>query len=523
MSKETLFLTVSLDSSSNLNSYQQIVEQLKSKIMEGELTAGDKIPSTRELAKSLGVSRTTTIKSYDILISEGFLITKPKQGIFIAELLPTLNLDDGPSAQELARAKLASSDFEKKEEIFLHSGADVSHFPNRAWAASMRRSWLNPDEKIMQGFYTSGLPELKTQLVTYLKDLRGLQCDEEQIIITAGNRDALSILTNALIDQTKIKQQNVWVENPCFPPIANVFNWLGVNLYGLPIDHEGATLPSDSLWQSKGKQANIALITPNRQYPLGAVMSSSRRQDWLALLLKSKSVTEKTNNETRLWLIEDDYDNEFLYHGRMGVPLMNLDSSQSTFFIGSFSKVLFRSLRLGFIVAPKNKVDDLLTSQRQLGSSASLPMQAVLTDFMQTGGFSAHLRRMRRLYLEKRNYANSLLNKQLALYFVWQKPAGGMHTLIYFKPHWIKRHEQSMPVKNGTEPKELDSHIEECLAKRHIYINSISKHYISGDQLINDKDQQRQQGFVLGFSQTSKEKLKMALEILAQQIRNHFL
>ncbi|TBR43922.1 PLP-dependent aminotransferase family protein [Marinomonas agarivorans] len=523
MSNVDLFLTVSLDPASSQTSYQQIVEQLKSKIAAGDLLSGEKIPSTRELAKSLGVSRTTTIKSYDILIAEGFLVTKPKQGVFVAELLPTLHVNDHESAAEVARKKLLNSDWvEKKEEIFLHSGADVNAFPNRAWAASMRRSWLNPDEKIMQGFYNSGLPELKRQLVDYLKNLRGLQCDEEQIIITAGNRDALSILTNALIESANSKQQTVWLETPCFPPIANVFSWLGGNVHNLPVDHEGATLPE--LQSTKRKQPNIALITPNRQYPLGTIMSSSRRQDWLSLLMNCKTEAEKTGNDNRLWLIEDDYDNEFLYHGRVGIPLMSLDASQSTFFIGSFSKVLFRSLRLGFIVAPKSKIEAIKVSQQQIGSSASLPMQAVLADFIETGGFSAHLRRMRRLYLDKRNYVNTILNKQLALYFTWQKPAGGMHTLLCFKPHWIKRHEQTAGVKNGTEPKELDQHIEECLVKRHIYISSLSKHYVQSSSLVNDdKAQLPQQGFVLGFTQTPKEKLKMALEILSQQVRNHFL
>lgn len=524
MSNSTLFLTVSLDQSSALTNYQQIVEQIKSMITNGDLQAGEKIPSTRELAKSLDTSRTTTIKSYDILISEGFLVAKPKQGVFIAERLPNLHLNSGPSPEELARQKLAESDqLEKKDDIFLHSGADVIEFPNRAWAASMRRSWLNPDEKLMQGFYTSGLPALKKQLVHYLKELRGLECSEEQIIITAGNRDALSILTNALTEKSKIGQQSVWLENPCFPAISNFFSWLGVNLQPLHVDEEGPMLPLSEQKIAKSPHSHIALITPNRQYPLGTVMSSSRRQEWLSLLAQVNERSDEAKHNGKLWLIEDDYDNEFLYQGRMGVPLMNIDASQSTFFVGSFSKVLFRGIRLGFIVSPKHKIQDLLTSQKELGTSASLPIQAVLADFMQTGGFAAHLRRMRRHYLEKRNYLNSLLNKQLALYFTWQRPSGGMHTLVHFKPHWIKRHEQTMAVKNGTVPKALDLHIEQCLEKRSIYINSLSRHYFQEKPMLDDEDQDTRQGFILGFSQPSKETLKMALEIIAQQIRNHFL
>jgi len=522
MNDSNLFLTLSLDPSSVSTSYQQLVEQFKTMILKGDLPAGEKVPSSRELAKSLGSSRTTTIKSYDILISEGFLIAKPKQGVFVAECLPTLQLELSQSSPADTDTLVLKSDFEEVKPIQLGAGADVAVFPNKAWASSMRRSWLKPDEKLMHGHYTSGLPALKAHLVTYLKDLRGLECEADQIIITSGNRDALSILTHALIDQHKVGQQSVWLENPCFPGISNFFTWLGVNLQSLKIDEEGTVLPNlaEAAPVFQSKQSHIALITPNRQYPLGKVMSSSRRQEWLSQLAISGDSADR-----KLWLIEDDYDNEFLYQGRMGVPLMNLDASQSTFFVGSFSKVLFRGIRLGFIVAPKAKVQDLIASQVQLGGSASLPMQAVLADFISTGDFAAHLRRMRRHYLDKRNYVSSLLNKQLSMYFTYHKPSGGMHTLLYFKPHWIKRHESILQVKNGTLVKKLDLYIEQCLQKRHITITSLSSQYFSTDQstLSESKEIQVEQGFVLGFSQSSKETLKMALEILMQQTRNHFL
>lgn len=516
MNETNLFLTLSIDPASSTSSYQQLIDQFKGMIASGNLTTGQKVPSSRELAKSLDISRTTTIKSYDILISEGFLIAKPKKGIFVAESLPKLELSQEEESE--VDSFTLTSVMENIKPIRLDAGADVDMFPNKEWAASMRRSWLNPDEKVMLGKYSTGLPELKQRVVSYLKDLRGLECEEDQIFITSGNRDSLSLLSHALIDQKKLAQQQVWIENPGFQPISNFFNWLGVDIAPLNIDEEGVELPNVN--DSKSGLSHIALITPNRQYPLGTVMSSTRRQEWLSLLA---SVSESGK---KMWLIEDDFDNEFLYQGRMGVPLMNLDVSDSTFFVGSFSKVLFRGIRLGFIIAPKTQVDRIITSQKQLGGTASLPMQAVLADFMKTGNFAAHLRRMRRNYLDKRNFIISLMCKQLSLYFTHQKPSGGMHVLLYFKNHWIKRHESLIPVKSGSMDQLLDVHIAMCMKRRHITVTPLSSHYFSSTAYKSDGEKatvRAQQGFVIGFSQNSKEILKMALEVLMQQVRNHFL
>lgn len=501
-------LTLSIDDCAEKPRYLQLLDQLKALIALKELKAQDKLPSSRELAALLGISRSTSVKCYDILISEGYLLSKPKQGVFVADLIPC---DISPVAQPAVSNQIQKVKSQLAGLKRLDSGVDVSVFPNKAWAASMRRSWLNPDEGVMRGLYSDGLPQLKQYLASYLKSLRGLECDAEQIIITAGNRDALSILTHALLDRKTHLDQQVWLENPCFKAMSQFFSWLGSPLKPLAIDSDGAQLPQIS---SSDKHTQLALITPNRQYPLGLAMSSMRRQMWLSLLASLNTGLGTSDEKQGLWLIEDDYDNEFIYQGRMGVPLMNLDTSQSTFLVGSFSKVMFRGLRLGFIVAPKRQAQTIIRSQRQLGSSASLPMQSALLDFMETGAFSSHLRRMRRHYLEKRNYLDACLNNGLAQYCDWQKANSGMNTVIYIKDTWLQKFDKHKFQKTLISDLLLDEYIAEQLAKNTIELSLLSQHYFDKTNL--------KQGFVIGFSEPDKMTIKQTINTLLAVFKQIF-
>lgn len=515
MSLSSAVLRLSIDQNSGISRYQQLLDQFKTLCYEKHLVEGDKLPSSRELAGMLGVSRATAVKVYDILISEGYLVSQPKKGVYVAHLLPLLMEEQ--SRNRAAKSpphtvgKLESTLQVKR--VQLNSGVDVSAFPNKAWAASMRRSWLKPDLGVMQGEYLDGLPKLKQHLAEYLASVRGLICEPEQIIITSGNRDALSILSHALLSKPNLDRQSgsqVWLENPCFSAMSRFFHWLGSDLKPLIIDQEGAQTDS-MMAQAASNKVQLAVMTPNRQYPLGMAMSSFRRQQWLSLLMQANQDDHKrlASNSTGLWVIEDDYDNEFYYQGHLGIPLMGLDESQRTFLIGSFSKVMFRGLRLGYIVMPKAQIQRVKQSQRELGPSASLPMQSALFDFIKSGAFSAHLRRMRRHYRQKRDFLDSQINSHLALYCDWQKPNGGMHTVLYINNKWIQK--WCLLKEKNTEY--LDQHLVEMLAKQAIKVSSLSRHYFDDHEL--------KQGFVLGFSEPSEAEMVLvisAIKTLFEQI-----
>lgn len=483
--------------------YQQLIDQIQQGIASGQLSVNDKLPSSRALALSLGVSRSTTFRAYEQLIAEGILISEEKRGVFVAVHIGTdLHRQSAtPSSIDADNALDKRSD-EKKEWLAFDSGVDVSVFPSKEWAASMRRSWLKPDMQVLKGGYESGLPALKEQIRDYLYRVRGLECQTEQIFLTAGNRDALLQLQHVFVNVAK--KARWWVEDPTYSPIIETLSQQGrVGL--LPIDDDGAHLQNVS--DSSLSPNNIAVLTPGRQYPLGTSMSSSRRQEWIQCLQDPSSAW---------WLVEDDYDNEFVYQGRSNVPLMQTArlhnvAKDRLFFIGSFSKVLFRGLRLGFIIAPMKYAAQLAKSQRMLGSSVSLPIQPVVADFMSQGCFDRHINRMRRHYRLKRDVLLALLEAHLTPWFVWQRPNGGMHILLELAPCWFD--EQGQGVRRRMEEKKhdlkewfWDDVIAENMREQGIALSVLSNHFTVKTS---------RQGFVLGFSGTSENMMGILVRALA--------
>jgi GntR family transcriptional regulator/MocR family aminotransferase len=258
------------------------------------------------------------------------------------------------------------------------------------------------------------------------------------------------------------------------------------------IDENGPCLPKDH-------PLNVGIITPNNQYPLGVGLSPQRRQQWL------QKLQEPISN---WWLVEDDYDNEFVYQGRNEVPFMQTASIHDkardrVFFVGSFSKVLFRGLRLGFIVAPMKQVEFLKQSQKTLGSSSSLPIQPAVADFMLQGNFDRHINRMRRHYRMKRDVLLTLLEENLKTWFKWKKPNSGMHILIEFKPE----------ILNVISDQCLDKRIAFELQLKGIHLSTLSSHYVDSTLM--------RQGFVLGFSGATEPIMSQVTYELVDWLENN--
>lgn len=451
--------------------YQQLIDQVKSGIRQLRLNPGDKLPSSRQLAATLGVSRSTVARAYDALLAEGFLVSEAKRGLFVAASARVLLNTAQPVRRDLR--------VEQTPILTCDSGADTAAFPSRDWAASMRRSWLNPDLKVLEGTYSGGYPPLREAIADYLYRVRGVSCSPDQVFVTSGNRDALSVLQHTLDSQT---ENAYWLlENPSYRPMRALLSHRASGLGTLEVDSEGARLPQQSDSQ------HVAVITPNRQYPLGISMSPARRQAWLKAL----------QNTPSLWLIEDDYDNEYLYQGRMGVPLMQADTQGRSFLVGSFSKVLFRGLRLGFVVVPPGQIERFRASQHALGASASLPIQPVLADFMRHGRFDRHLNRMRRHYRLKRDRLLALLTDHLAPWLDWQAPHGGMHIRVMLRVDWL----------TTRTPARWDRLIADALADDNVRLEVLSDHYATPDA--------GEQGFILGFSNPSEATMTVVVRALA--------
>ncbi|TYL46527.1 PLP-dependent aminotransferase family protein [Marinomonas sp. IMCC 4694] len=462
--------------------YQQLMEQICRGIDSGELVVGDKLPSSRFLASSLGVSRSTTSRAYEQLVAEGILTSQEKRGVFVAAL-PMLNSRAPKRVVVDTRQACVNT-----ELLAFDSGVDVSVFPSKEWATSMRRSWLSPDLTLLQGGYTTGYPGLKAQIVAYLYRVRGLECTAEQIIVTAGSRDSLLLLQRTFASLSH-HDMTWWVEEPTYPPIREALGSY-VRQGALMIDDDGACVPTATVC------SNAAILTPNRQYPLGMAMSSQRRQAWLHAV---------QDDASDWWLIEDDYDNEFVYQGQSNVPFMQSASvydraKDRVFFMGSFSKVLFRGLRLGFIVAPMKHVAALQHSQHVIGVSASLPIQPVVADFMEQGHFDRHVNRMRRHYRLKREALLTLLEAHLSPWFEWRKPRGGMHVLIEIKAEMVAK----CPVNSLC----LDQQIAKELLISNIRLSYLSSHYVP------PKIAGYRMGFILGFSGPDEKAMSQMVRAL---------
>lgn len=334
---------------------------------------------------------------------------------------------------------------------------------------------------------------MKAAIADYLKRVRGLDCATEQIIITAGSRDSLILLQHALSRRGRVCW---WLEEATYSPMREVLQQITA-CRTLTVDQQGAQCPPTIEHTAEVQQ--VSLVTPNRQYPLGMSMDSERRQQWLQQL--------QTPNH---WVVEDDYDNEFVYYGRPERPFtqaasLYAEASSKVLFVGSFSKVMFRGLRVGYIVAPPSLLPDLQHSQQQIGLSASQPIQPALADFILQGRFDRHINRMRRHYKLKRDVLLDLLKNNLSDWFEWQVPSGGMHVLVKFKAIFLQ------PRTTLDLPNWIDKWLAEDLKSHNIQLSSLSSHYAQPNLM--------DQGFVMGFSAPKKEEMLQIVEIMKKWLQ----
>lgn len=486
--------------------YKQLYLQVLEHIRQGRLRPADRLPGSRVLAESLGVSRSTVVNSYDRLIAEGILISKTKSGIFVSDDASFLLQQN----QKNEARHVTPESNPRPERLNFNSGIDPLAFPQQAWLKSMRASWRTPDPMVLGDNCPTGLPALKQAIADYLYQLRGLSCQPEQILVTAGSRDALTLIHHTL---EKTSEEVHWLcENPTYPPIRELIHgWKkpGQRLCQLEIDGEGCPTPGDG--GLSGQISTASVLTPNRQYPTGGAMSNTRRQQWLSYLQAEQG-----------WLIEDDYDNEFHYNGKSGIPLMQADRSGRVLFVGSFSKVLFRGLRLGFIVAPKQLYPLLQQTRHELGGSAALPMQPVVAEFMKNGEFARHINRMRRHYRQKRDYLLYLCEQHLSPWFHWQQPQGGMHLLIFLKPWLINQFVTSnAALLQGKEGRKgPDQQISAAMRPYNIRMHPLSDHYATQSLTSGETTEYltKSQGFVLGFTGPDEKTQQFIVKTLAETL-----
>lgn len=411
--------------------YQQLYAHLRSAILSGELKHGLKLPSTRALAEELNVSRNTVLNAYDQLIAEGYLETIEGGGTFVAQELPDLLLttpapkvarDSTPTGSGplffSQQATLQLADAQRSAVLPTLSGRPprpfrsdtpaLDAFPYELWSRLIARQARRMPTSAFTYQDAAGYYPLREAIAAHITVSRRVHCTAEQIIIVSGSQGALHLAARLLINPGDA----VWLEDPGYPGARGTFLGAGAQIVPVPVDRAGLVIEAGL---ARAPQARLVYLTPSHQFPLGVTMSLARR---LALL--------DWAGQTGAYLLEDDYDSEYRFTGRPLAALQGLDETNRVIYIGTFSKVLFPALRLGYLILPPPLVEAFLAVRRLIDIHPPLLEQAVLTDFIVEGHFTRHLRRMRTLYAERRA---ALLEAVRPLPLEIDSPEAGIHCI----------------------------------------------------------------------------------------------
>jgi GntR family transcriptional regulator/MocR family aminotransferase len=385
-----------------ISAYRWLYSALRSAILEGRLQPGTRLPATRDLATQYRLSRGTIVNSVEQLKSEGYVQARTGSGTYVSNTLPDELLQVRSNAkaplpprqqQRGIRAQKFSA-YAKRVHLFPNFASRPTRafrpnlpaldlFPTTLWAQVAARRLRRVSTNFLMGCEPIGYLPLRQAVADYLSTSRGVNCTADQIAIVSGAQEAFDLVARLFLNPG----DRVCMENPGYIGAATVFQSLGAKISHVPLDDEGMQLRDSTL-----RNARLVYVTPGHQFPVGITMSLTRRLQLLESARKSGAL-----------ILEDDYDSEFRYAGRPVPALQGLDRHALVLFTGSFSKVLFPSLRLGYLVLPADFAERVSATLSITRRHAPLMEQAVLCDFITAGHFGRHLRRMRQIYAERLN------------------------------------------------------------------------------------------------------------------------
>jgi GntR family transcriptional regulator/MocR family aminotransferase len=391
--------------------YRQIYDRVRGAIASGVLKPGDRIPSARALTKELGLARGTIESAYSLLAAEGYIQARGQAGTIVTPDLKPQTPMASPTrpANSAATATNSRTDSVLPFQMGLPA---LDAFPRKIWARLGARCVraMQPSDMARPSPY--GLQALRAEIAAYLQLSRGINCSPSQIFVTAGYCHTIELIGHALLKAG----DRVWLENPGYPPTRELFEHMRIAAVPVPVDREGMVV---SAGIKLAARARAAVVTPAHQSPLCVSLSLPRRLallDWAA--------------QNNAWLIEDDYDGEYRYVSRPLPALKSLDRDGRVLYAGTFSKVLFPSIRLAYLVVPETQVERFeQISQTFAGGSPELT-QTIVTAFITEGHFARHIQRMRKLYTERREATAAGLESVLGKHMKIDSQPGGMHLIL---------------------------------------------------------------------------------------------
>ncbi len=417
-----------LDRTAAMPLSRQLAAALRQAVADGSFGAGARLPSTRGLAAELGIARSTVVAVFEQLAAEGYIEPRRGSGYFVAAPLApaAASMPDsagGATARATSRQakslRLVMPEWRKSPRPFEIGCAEVDNrlvaswkrLASRALSARARLNWDYGDPQ--------GEPALREAIAEYLAAARGVRCRPEQIVVTSGTQQGLSLTARILVDPGDL----VWVEDPCYRAAVEILRAAEAHIVPIPVDRSGLDIAAA---RRTGEPApRLVYTTPSRQYPLGMAMPYARRRELLDWAERAGS-----------WIIEDDYESEFQEPGRALPSLQGLDRARRVVYLGTFSKLLFPSLRLGYAVLPDDLVRPFAAARYLADRHSSGLLQGIMTLFILDGHFARHLKRMRAHYRERQEFLTDILARRLS--GVLQIPAmeSGMYLAASLPPDW---------------------------------------------------------------------------------------
>jgi GntR family transcriptional regulator / MocR family aminotransferase len=432
-------LILSLERDAAMPLHRQVYGELRQLILMGRLLPGQRVPSTRSLSQSCGISRTTVTQSYEQLLSEGYLETRHGSGTFVCRQLPDTLLHTAaidpidtpkPSAIRLSQYAQSMTDnplvlqtYPTAEISFRYGRPALQYFPITLWRKLLSRHCNANTEWLDYALDAQGDRGLRIAIAHYLARARAVQCDPSQIVLTNGTQQGLDLILRVLTEPG----DTIALEDPGYLSARRVFLSHQVNLLPIPVDESGLMVEYLTQLTTAGSPTESLLpvrllsVTPSHQFPTGATLSLARR---LALLQWAQ--------QTGAMIIEDDYDSEYRYGDNPIPALQGLDSRNCVIYMGTFSKVLFPSLRMGYLVLPPQLVTFI--AQAKWLSDRQLPMleQKVLADFIAAGHLESHIRKMRSHYDRRRQVLVQALQHHFGNQITILGEKAGIHVMVRF-------------------------------------------------------------------------------------------
>lgn len=468
----------------------QIYEEIKRQILGGVFGSAGQLPSSRALAHELGVSRTTVTAAYEQLLAEGFI--EVQQGarprVACAVVGPSRNKT---GSKRSVRTRLSAygehvrkippwSDKELGRLVvdFRHGDLASSDFPVTLWKRLMNKAMDRRPERLSYDD-PRGSRRLRMALQGYLWRARTIRCDLDQIIIVNGSQQGLDLCARLLLDAT----DRFVIENPCYAMARQIFSGTGASPVSIPVDDDG--LNTDLLAEI---DARLAYVTPSHQFPLGGVMPISRRHQLL------RWATRRNAN-----VIEDDYDSEYRYDINPVAPLHGLENSDNVIYLGTISKTLSPTLRIGYLVVPPGLQDVFATAKELADRHSPVAEQEALAALIESGAYESHLRRVRRLNHERREILLNALRHRFGDKVAIEGADAGLHIVVWFKDL----------------PGSLEAALLEKAHRAGVGVHTISRLYDQGAHGVRTD----RIGLVMGYAALDARRIERGIQLLAEAIK----